>query len=196
MRTRRQEDRDNDITAVDCAACGDEGYTRQSGGNIDTFGCVGHNQTVDVCETCTEDFHRYGLLLPQDDSELTLDQWVRLHWHINVERKEREDETLVPELAEQFCVILNGWLTPEQMNHVVDSNRIARITGDFGVCHSHDFCDANQAMLDAWEWMFGKDEVPAIIEAGTGNAEQERDNKLWNAAWSLAKGKEFKCVAS
>lgn len=112
MRTRRDEDRDNDITAVDCEACGDEGYTQQSGGNIARFCCDAHPTTFDICETCCEDFHRYGLALPEDDRDLTQAEWDQLRGYINTERKSRDDETLVPELAQKFSAILHEWLTP------------------------------------------------------------------------------------
>lgn len=101
----------------------------------------------------------------------------------------------ISELAQRFCAILKAWLTPEELSESVKRNAIAAAIGDHSVCHSHDFCDANQAMLDAWEECFGKDEYPAVIRGGATEEEIDRDDQLWNRAWSLAKQSEFSiCV--
>jgi hypothetical protein len=47
------------------------------------------------------------------------------------------------------------------------------------ICHSHDFCDANQVMIDA---------------SGLSNAELDNIENLWehfSEAWSLAKQNQF-----
>lgn len=54
------------------------------------------------------------------------------------------------------------------------------------ICHSHDFCDANQIHLNAWEEYFGPGTCPAFIDEATA-AEKERDLELCNRSWSLAK---------
>ena len=53
---------------------------------------------------------------------------------------------LITQAAINFSNILRRWLTPEQMAQVIERN-MARHPG---VCHSHDFCDANMAMDEAW----------------------------------------------
>jgi len=42
------------------------------------------------------------------------------------------------------------------------------------VCHSHDFCDANQVMLD----VFAEFKIDSFTDAG---------GTLWNEAWTIAK---------
>jgi hypothetical protein len=49
-------------------------------------------------------------------------------------------------------------------------------------CASHDFCDANLVMYDAFEAVFGRE---ALVQ------ENEDDLDLWNAAWNFAKDKYF-----
>lgn len=62
-----------------------------------------------------------------------------------------------------------------------------------GVCHSHDFCDANMVMDLAWRALFGREvRLPCDVEAGNcTEAESDHDLNRWNAAWDLAKANEF-----
>lgn len=50
-------------------------------------------------------------------------------------------------------------------------------------------------MLDAWEWMFGQEQAPALIVEHTTDYEKEVDAKLWNDAWNHAKKNHFKIVS-
>lgn len=103
----------------------------------------------------------------------------------------RKGETMneqTQRLAVEFSRILREWLT-EELAEVVRLN--AAEPDKSGVCHSHDYCDANQAMLDAWEVVFGKGEVPACIREHKTDAEENHDDAIWNAAWTMAKEKGF-----
>jgi hypothetical protein len=46
------------------------------------------------------------------------------------------------------------------------------------VCHSHDYCDANEIMAATWLNLQGED----------FNGQYNSDVTLWNAAWDHAKG--------
>lgn len=94
-------------------------------------------------------------------------------------------------LAAEFCRILHEWLTPDQIADAVIKNAVAATSGDHGVCHSHDHCDANQAMLDAWEVVFGKGKAPAFIDSDRTEAEKNAELKITNDAWSIAKASGF-----
>ena len=88
------------------------------------------------------------------------------------------------ELGKAFSTVLRRWLDNEQMAEVVARNAAEE---DTGICHSHDFCDANMAMLEALAALTGKTEdeltnVITLTEAGTS---------LWNAAWNAAHAAEF-----
>lgn len=85
------------------------------------------------------------------------------------------------ELAREFSNILRGWLTPEEMEQVVIANRDET---NPHVCHSADYCDANMAMIQAFE------------NVSQGGFIQDGDDQFqawrWNEAWELAKKAEFK----
>ncbi len=57
------------------------------------------------------------------------------------------------QLAHEFCRVLSEWLTPEQLAEI---NRLNAEETDPNICHSGDYCDSNQALLDAME-VFGID---------------------------------------
>lgn len=77
------------------------------------------------------------------------------------------------QIAKEFCQILNWWLNAEEMAEVVRRN--AEETNP-NICHSHDFCDANEAMIVAFE----NYELDPI-----------ENMELCNKAWDLAKAAEF-----
>lgn len=81
-------------------------------------------------------------------------------------------------LATAFVGILKTHLSPEDWTEMKQRNAAETSKS---VCHSHDFCDANMAMLEAFVNVLGR-------EAETDN---ESDVLLWNAAWELA-SKELK----
>jgi len=84
------------------------------------------------------------------------------------------------QLADKFSAILNGWLNPETLAEVRRRNRNEH---NLSICHSHDFCDPNQAMIDALE-AFG-------IEFDVQSDEQ---TDLIDSAWNIAKAKGFVCA--
>jgi hypothetical protein len=89
------------------------------------------------------------------------------------------EEVTKVEIATKFCEVLREWLKGWKMEKVIARNRASQ---DPGVCHSHDFCDANEAMAAAFE-SFGLD----TPEDQYG----EKSFALWNEAWDLAKLAEF-----
>jgi hypothetical protein len=93
----------------------------------------------------------------------------------------------VLKLATAFSHVLHEWIG-DRMAEVVKLNGAETMEG---VCHSHDFCDANMAMDAAFERAFGysplDDEQRDEADGGMSVANME----LWNAAWDLAKDKGF-----
>lgn len=87
---------------------------------------------------------------------------------------------IVAALAADFAHHLYDYLLPHEMAEVVRRN--AQET-DPGVCHSHDFCDANVAMLDALD--------DQNIEFDGNDAAQ---CAAINAAWNTAKDAAFDLV--
>ncbi|MBG6083031.1 hypothetical protein [Rubrivivax gelatinosus] len=93
------------------------------------------------------------------------------------------------ELAAQFAVLLRLTLTDEEFAEVLLRNRAQT---DPQVCASHDFCDANMVMFEAFRRVYGRD--PALSSDDGDSAEAELSNwdtEDWNAAWELARGMEF-----
>lgn len=80
------------------------------------------------------------------------------------------------ELADAFCSIITSWLPVET---VAEINRRNALPEYAGCCASHDFCDPNQAMIDAM-WTFGV----AFEPANDGM-------KLIDDAWEIAKQRGF-----
>jgi hypothetical protein len=98
-------------------------------------------------------------------------------WVQDCDRVQQEFDEAVSQVALQFAECLRECLDEDEMRHVVALNRSEKVKG---VCHSHDFCDANEAMAEAFS-MCGRS--PNMIDEAT--------RLLWNAAWEKAKGAEF-----
>lgn len=88
----------------------------------------------------------------------------------------------VRELAGKFSDLLVSELgrsTVEEVNKRNDQET------DSGVCHSHDFCDANMVMHQVFLEVVGVD----ICDDEYVN--DEKYTTLWNEAWSLASKEHF-----
>ena len=89
-----------------------------------------------------------------------------------------QNENLNPEtLAKAFSAVLAEWLTPEQRLEVVSLNKGA---SNPHICYSHDYCDANQAMIDALE-----------RSGAEFDCENDAQGKLIDEAWDIAKANQF-----
>lgn len=80
------------------------------------------------------------------------------------------------DLARTFARVLREWLTAEEIAEVNAKN-----SGGEHWCASHDYCDANMAMAEAWTLAFGNE--PSVQEAD--------DCDRWDRAWTLAKRRRF-----
>lgn len=83
-------------------------------------------------------------------------------------------------LALEFSQGLHACLGREQMREVFERNRAETAPG---VCHSHDFCDANMVLYE----VFMRHSIDPVSEEG-----MERHGALWDQAWNLAKSREFR----
>ena len=84
------------------------------------------------------------------------------------------------ELANNFSRVLNEWI-PEKLFEVNLRNK-EKSYSEGGFCATHDFCDPNQAMINAFVSVFGRE--PAALN--------KKDNALINKAWNMAKAAGFK----
>ena len=79
-------------------------------------------------------------------------------------------------VAARFCAILRSWLSPQQLQEINEENRL-----NPGFCATHDYCDPNQAMIDAWE-----------IESGREwSSEDGECYEITEAAWPKARESGF-----
>lgn len=87
-------------------------------------------------------------------------------------------EMLAHLIAWQFVENLRDQLTGAEFKQVLRENvGIAE-----GVCASHNVCDANMPMAEAFEAIMGR----KPLEAPDGSEEHEADCRLWGAAWNIA----------
>ena len=84
-------------------------------------------------------------------------------------------------LAREFCRVVRREI-PQHMSEISERNRQYR--KDFPgkhVCATHDFCDANELMNEAWETVVDRGMIPCRRE----------DAELWGNAWDTASNAGF-----
>ena len=82
-------------------------------------------------------------------------------------------------LANKFSSILREWLTAEELQEINDKNAEYKANGE-PHCATHEYCDPNQAMINAFEH-FGIDI----------DFDNEEHINLINDAWKLANDNKF-----
>jgi hypothetical protein len=95
----------------------------------------------------------------------------------------RERENImenIEKVAREFSRILREWLTPEEMNVVLAENEHET---NSGICHTHDYCDANEAMLEAIKKITGRNADQVLDDLANDN--------IWSDAWVLAEKNSF-----
>jgi hypothetical protein len=114
------------------------------------------------------------------DGETTKDILPKPKPRVTVRFRSIVRADMVKALAVEFCKELLECLGEEKMREVVARN--AAETDD-NICHSHDFCDANQVMLDAMKKLG--------FELDDGLDDGENNHEGINLAWDLAKKNSF-----
>lgn len=74
-------------------------------------------------------------------------------------------------LAHAFADILLDWLGDEKFEQM----KLKNVEYDGMACASHDYCDANEAMLEAWPKVYRRD-----------YRFDDADTLAWNRAWEAA----------
>lgn len=96
------------------------------------------------------------------------------------------------DLAKAFAKVLKEWLSDEEMAAVVATNKADGY--DASTCASHDFCDANMAMDEAYKKIYPEFDKAAWDDndktEGLGKL-WDKHTDLWNEAWDLAKRADF-----
>lgn len=98
-----------------------------------------------------------------------------------IKSDELDDEDM---LSRHFSRLLKNQVGPS-IETIISRNREPEYQG---CCASHDFCDANEIMNDAFIKLFDRSCIlPSEVEENPDLARQEEiDRRLWNNAWSIA----------
>lgn len=95
-----------------------------------------------------------------------------------IELREKRRSMIVDRIARDFVKLLRDG-TPDDVWAKMRADNVANI--GTGCCASHDFCDANMPMADAFERHMGH----------TPEADSERDASIWNDAWQIAQRRDL-----
>ena len=101
------------------------------------------------------------------------------------------------QLANEFSRLLAEEIGPEDLNFGVRVlNRLDPRYANTNACASHDFCDANEVMSEAFKNLTGvePDRTNPALDGKYMPGMSDEVGKLWTEAWALAKKNEFKAV--
>lgn len=91
-------------------------------------------------------------------------------------------------IARKFSDILHEWLGVDTMKKVVEINAMP---GNENNCASHEFCDANEAVAEAFEKVLGREYCFYNDEEPHTEQQHANDTATLNAAWDIAKAAGF-----
>jgi len=85
-------------------------------------------------------------------------------------------------IAAEFSARVLAYVGPEKMAEIHRRNAVET---NPNVCHTHDFCDANVFMDEAFAAVLG---APATDSGADGvGCMSDADMRLWDAAWRIFK---------
>lgn len=89
----------------------------------------------------------------------------------------------VQQIANEFTRILKNWLTPQEWAQLVAQDKVSEYS------NANEYCDANQAMIDAFASVLGREmRFASDVEDGVATfAEVDADHDLIEAVWVVAK---------
>lgn len=86
----------------------------------------------------------------------------------------------ITRLSQAFTTVVRSNFTIKELREINKRNKAYEITHP-GCCATHDFCDANMLMAEAFHNAFKR-------EPDVGS---EEDAQLWSAAWNDARTRKF-----
>lgn len=98
---------------------------------------------------------------------------------------------LINQLSDEFSRLIVANFSAEQLAETIAKNHTPEYSG---CCATHDYCDANMVMDEAFqnimnrEFIFWNDEKPETEE------QNRKDTDLVNQAWAVSKSKDFAVV--
>ena len=111
------------------------------------------------------------------DTEYALGPWRDMSGSVEKSKYGTLEEQLADRIALRFASVIREWLNEAELAEV---NRLNNLEMSPHVCHTHDFCDANMAMDEA----FRKEG----LEVNLGDYAFGR---IWDAAWNIARVEGF-----
>lgn len=86
-------------------------------------------------------------------------------------------------IATEFARILRGWMTPEEWAQMVAHDRASDSSS------ANDYCDANQALIDAFSAVVGREPwFASDVDGGFATeAQVDADFELLEEVWRLAR---------
>ncbi len=101
------------------------------------------------------------------------------------EGKVKELWMVANEIAKEFCTQLQDELGAAKVAKIARLNRTPKFQD--GACATHDFCDANQVMLNAFEARG----VAQPTDSKLGSTGWNKAIAIWEAAWNIARENDF-----
>ena len=98
-------------------------------------------------------------------------------------------EITIQSLSAAFNTILHDWLTPEELMQVNKRNSKRK---NENYCATHEFCEPNEAMLQAFVLVFNREYVFFNIDIEGTKEQSYLDDAYFNHAWNLSKKNKFK----
>jgi hypothetical protein len=98
-------------------------------------------------------------------------------------------------ISREFSRIVTEWLGVDTMRKVIESNLSNKGTIYEDCCDTGNYCDSNEAMIEAFENVLGRSLTMSYDEDGNETEElmrkHEEDFALINFAWDMAKKNNF-----
>lgn len=98
-------------------------------------------------------------------------------------------------LAREFSRIVTEWLGVDIMRQVIESNLSNKGTIYEDCCDTGNYCDSNEAMMEAFEVVMGRSIAVSYDDDGNETEEllrkHEEDFALINSAWDMAKKNNY-----
>ena len=95
------------------------------------------------------------------------------------------DNKIITRLSNKFSELLCEYLGDDIINKVIQDNK----TSEYG-CNSNDYCDANQIMINALDYLFGVNEYHG--DKLHWELSDDKIHNLINASWTMSMKNEFK----
>lgn len=92
-------------------------------------------------------------------------------------------------IAREFSKLMLEEIGADNLALVVAQNTTDIAQGNDSTCSTHDYCDANMVMDQAFQNILKRGNY--MIEDDATDAQRDADTDLWNAAWTLSKHNQF-----